>query len=1032
MTSYVPLWCKSNFSFLEGASHPDELVEEAHQQGLRAIALTDRDGVYGIVRAHVKARELGIHLLVGSQVRVGDSLEQSSPILLLATDRPAYARLCRLLSTGRRRSPKGQSRVSWPELCAQAKGLIALWGGAPSLLYQAPKAAFEKVAGDLRDAFGDRLYALLTRHRRAEEPDIEARVRDRCKHFGLLPVAANEVLYHSPARRPLQDLLTCIRTGLTLSTAGRQIRPNGEHALKSPHAFNLLFNDLPDAVHRSILVADRCSFSLAQIRYRYPAEKLPTGHTTSAWLREITQRGAQQRYGEEIPPPVQAQIERELNVIEKLDYGGYFLTMWEIVAYCREQGILCQGRGSAANSAVCYCLGITAIDPVRMDLLFERFLSEERAEPPDIDLDIANARREEVIQYVYTKYGREHAAMVANIIRYRSRSAIREVGKALGIAQTSLDRLAKLVSHHERVSPELLERAGLDPTHPVHRHLAALTDEIIDFPRHLSIHPGGFLLGHEPVHDLVPIENASMEDRTVIQWDKEDIEALGLFKVDLLGLGALTQVDHCFQLLHARGIELSMATIPPDDAATYDMICAGDTVGVFQIESRAQMAMLPRLRPRHYYDLVIEVSIVRPGPITGGMVHPYLRRRNGEEDVEYPHPSLEPVLAKTLGVPLFQEQVMKLAVLAADYTPGEADQLRRDMAAWRRSGRMEHHRERLIRRMQAKGIKEEFAERVFKQICGFGEYGFPESHAASFALISYATAWLHCHYPTEFLCASLNAYPLGFYSPATLVEDARRHGVRVLAVDVTRSDWDCRIEPDRGGVRLGFRYIKGLRSTDGEIIEAERAARDFSDLSDFVRRCRKLSGRSFTLLAEAGAYSAFSLSRRQALWNVRGLVHAALAPMVLPPADRTPEFNALATIETIAWDYQATSLSVHGHPLLPLRAELRARGFPTAVQVARMPHKKPVRYAGVVICRQRPGTAGGVTFLTLEDESGFVNVVIWKRVFQSHTLIIKTASFVAVSGAIQAEQGVVHLIAEKLWEPELSIAPRSGGSRDFH
>ncbi|HEY3168574.1 MAG TPA: DNA polymerase III subunit alpha, partial [Candidatus Binatia bacterium] len=527
------------------------------------------------------------------------------------------------------------------------------------------------------------------------------------------------------------------------------------------------------AFNRTLEIAERCNFSLKEIRYRYPSEQLPDGTTSAEWLRRQTFTGARRRYGEKIPDEIVTQIEKELEIIEALDYPGYFLTLWEIVEFCRANNILCQGRGSAANSAVCFCLGVTSVDPMRMGLLFERFISKERAEPPDIDLDIEHVRREEVIQHVYQKYGRDRAAMVANVVRYRSRSALRDVGKVLGLSETALDRVAKFVSSYEHVRPEALEQMGLDTSGGLHEHLLQLSNEILDFPRHLSIHPGGFLLGHEPIPDMVPIENATMPERTVIQWDKVDVEDLGLFKVDLLGLGGLTQLDLCFRLLREnRGVELSMATIPPKDEATFDMICKSDTVGVFQIESRAQMAMLPRLRPRNFYDLVIEISIVRPGPITGGMVHPYLRRRQGKEKVEFPHPSLESVLEKTLGVPLFQEQVMRLAMVAADYSPGEADQLRRDMAAWHRTGRMERHRERLITRMQAKGIAVEFAERVFEQIRGFGEYGFPESHAASFALIAYATAWLKCHYPAEFACSLLNAQPMGFYMPATIVEDA--------------------------------------------------------------------------------------------------------------------------------------------------------------------------------------------------------------------------------------------------------------------
>jgi error-prone DNA polymerase len=711
--------------------------------------------------------------------------------------------------------------------------------------------------------------------------------------------------------------------------------------------------------------------------------------------------------------------------------------MWEIVEFCRSKAILCQGRGSAANSAVCYCLGITAIDPVRMGLLFERFISKERAEPPDIDLDIEHDRREEVIQHVYEKYGRDRAAMVANIVRYRSRSALRDVGKALGVSETALDRVAKFLSSYENVPPEALAQMGLDPSGRLHGHLLRLTNELLDFPRHLSIHPGGFLLGHEPVHDIVPIENATMPERTVIQWDKNDLEDLNLFKVDLLGLGGLTQLDLCFKLLREhRGVHLSMATIPPDDPAVFDMICKSDTVGVFQIESRAQMAMLPRLLPRTFYDLVIEVSIVRPGPITGGMVHPYLRRRQGKETVEYPHPTLEPVLEKTLGVPLFQEQVMRLAVVAADYSPGEADQLRRDMAAWHRTGRMERHRERLVTRMQAKGIAPEFAGRVFEQIRGFGEYGFPESHAASFALIAYATAWLRCHYPSEFTCALLNAQPMGFYMPATIIDDAKRHKVIIRSIDVQSSFWDCTLEPcvESAGafaVRIGLRCVKGIGETDGAGMMRARNEAPFSSLGDFVRRTR-LDGGLLERLAEAGAFESFGMERRESLWDVRRLARAQKESLTLPTRERNPRFQRLTAFEEVKWDYRTSSHSARRHPLEPMRPDLARQGLPDARTVASMKDGETVRYAGLVICRQQPGTAGGVVFMTLEDETGFVNIVLWESVFKRYSVLAKTVSFLGITGTLQIEDGVVHLVAEKLWEPRVNLTPSGAPSRDFH
>jgi len=688
---------------------------------------------------------------------------------------------------------------------------------------------------------------------------------------------------------------------------------------------------------------------------------------------------------------------------------------------------------------VCYCLGITAVDPVQMGLLFERFLSRERAEPPDIDLDIEHARREEVIQHVYEKYGRRHAAMVCNFIRYRPRSAAHDVGKVLGMAETALNRLSKMLPHYGTLPAKALADAGLDPDERPHTHLLRVATEILDFPRHLSIHPGGFLLGHEPVSELVPIENATMTDRTVIQWDKNCLEELGLFKVDLLALGALHLLHRGFDLLEEhRGTRYSMATLPQEDEPTYEMIRRADTLGTFQIESRAQMAMLPRLKPRTYYDLVIEISIVRPGPIVGGMVHPYLRRRSGEEPVIYPHPSLEPVLRKTLGVPLFQEQVIRLAMVAADYSPGEADQLRRDMAAWRRAGRIERHHRRLVERMIAKGIEPEFAERVFEQIRGFGEYGFPESHAASFALIAYATAWMKQHHPEVFACALLNAQPMGFYSPATIVEDARRHNVEVRPVDVGHSDSDCSLEVPTGAqrvetgplaLRMGLRYVKGLPKPQRERILRARQERSFASPEDFVRRTGLDQG-NLMRLAEAGALCSLDPQRRSALWRTRG--EARSPRPAIGSSEPTPAFPSLGELETIRWDYRTTGHSPRGHPLAPLRAQLRILNLPDAQEVAGMPHGRRVRYAGVVIGRQRPGTASGVVFVTLEDETGFVNLIVWSRVFRRNAVLIKTVGFLGVTGKLQTRDGVTHIIAETFWRPQLDQRPAKVNSRDFH
>ena len=1026
--SYAPLWARSNYSFLEGASHPSELIERADELGLRALAVTDRDGVYGAVRAHVATRSTDLKLIHGSQV----TLDDGTTINLLVQDRDGWRNLCRLLTKGRLRCAKGESKVTWTEVCAHADGLIALWGGASSAIVAPADPVF--AARDLRDAFGDRLYAMAARHRRAEEVDQERRLRARAERWNLHVVAANEVLYHVRARRDLQDVLTCIRHGCTLSTAGRRTNPNANHALLPPVQMGMLFADDPDAVRRTEDVAARCTFSLDEIHYRYPAEALPDGTTTHEWLVHLTYEGARERYPDGIPDDVVAQLDKELRLIGELEYDGYFLTMHELIRFCREEKIVCQGRGSAANSAVCFCLGITAVDPVRMGLLFERFLSKERAEPPDIDLDIQSDRREEVIQQVYAKYGRERAAMVCNVIRYRSKSAVREVGKALDLPAVELDRLANLLSYDNPVTPDLLRVAGLDTESPIHHHLLRLTLEIQDFPRHLSIHPGGFLLGHEPVHDLVPIENGSMEDRTVIQWDKDDLEDLNLFKVDLLGLGILNSVNRSFQLLREhQGIDLDMARIPAQDEPTFEMIRTADTVGVFQIESRAQMAMLPRLRPERYYDIVIEVSIVRPGPITGGMVHPYLRRRRGEEPVTYPHESLRPVLEKTLGVPLFQEQVMKLAVVAADYTPGEADQLRRDMAAWRQAGRLERHRDRLIARMVDKGIEREFAERVFEQIRGFGEYGFPESHAASFALIAYATAWLKCHHPSTFLCSLLNAQPMGFYAPATLIDDAQRHGVAVFPVDVQFSQWECTLErcgdsEESFAVRMGFAWIKGLREDQAQRVIDGRSYRSIAD----VARKSGLERSVLSKLAEAGAFGSLDGHRRQALWQARGFDREGGDRFALQEKEDRARLRDLGWFDRIEWDYRTTRHSTRGHPLAPLRDQLRRQGLPDARTLWQRRDGDRARYVGLVIARQRPHTAGGTTFMTLEDETGFVNLVIWRDRWKRDEILIRTSTLLGVTGKLQKQDGVVHLIVDTLWPASVEENLPKQKTRDFY
>ena len=908
----------------------------------------------------------------------------------------------------------------------------------------------------------------------------------------------------------MQDGVTCIRHGVPLEQAGRILRPNDEFGLLSYQDFAQLYSDMPEALKRTLEVAERCEFSLADLHYRYPDEPLPQGMSSAQWLRELAMSGAEKRYPEGVPNSVTEQLEKELHLITKLDYVGYFLTMYEIVRYCRENDILCQGRGSAANSVVCFCLGVTAVDPIKLGLLFERFISEERAEPPDIDLDITHQRREEVIRWVYERYGREKAAMVCNVVRYRPRSAVREVGKVLQVEVPVIERLARLLTGFSSgLEDQVLEGAGIDTEAPLYRTLLELVNEILNFPRHLSIHPGGFLLGGDPVCELVPIENATMDGRTVIQWDKYDVDNLGLFKVDLLGLGALSHLHRGFALLREHyGVHLSMASLPVNDPATFAMLSTGDSVGIFQIESRAQMAMLPSMQPRCFYDLVIQVAIVRPGPITGGMVNPYLRRRSGEEEVEYPHECLIPVLEKTLGVPLFQEQVMKLAVVAADYTPGEADRLRRDMAAWQSQGKLERHRERLISRMIKKGIEPEFAERVFAQIKGFGEYGFPESHAASFALITYATSYLRCHYPAVFTCALLNSLPMGFYSASTLIEDARRKGVEVLGFCAERSAWECTLGdaecsvnyvermPDRNGrlkdcenqlgldvsssedaryeesplhaqdpthrlqdptsrtpralptgrlhdptcrarcetsalgvqhMRLGLRFLKGLSEEVARRIVEVRPCRSVRELT--VRA--KLDRRSLEILAASGALDCYGRNRRTELWAADDHLQARRHPLFAHLEEAGRGFQDLSRPEKIVWDYESSGLSSTGHPMENLRPQLTRCGYPDAATVQRTPHGRWIKYAAMVICRQRPATAKGTVFFTLEDETGFVNVIVWPKVFEEHFVIARSTGFLGVEGQIQNARGVVHLVAKKLYRPNLQAVVEVG-SRNFH
>ncbi|MEX2642876.1 MAG: error-prone DNA polymerase, partial [Acetobacterales bacterium] len=875
MPRYAELQAFSNFTFLEGASHPDELVLAAAALGHEAIALTDRNSLAGIVRAHLAAHRAGIGFLPGARLAFRDG---TPDVLCLPTDRAAYGRLSRLLTLGKRRAPKAQCHLDRADLLTHGEGqvLIVVPPSRPD------DPALAATLNDLRNNSKNTLYLSVSYKYFGDDRARISALADLARAHGVAPVATNDVLYHSPARRPLQDVLTCIREHRTVDTAGWRLQANAERHLKAPAEMARLFADRPEALEATVEIMERCGFSLDELRYEYPSELCAEGRTPQQELTERTSAGALWRYGDRLPDKVRGLIEHELALIGQLGYAPYFLTVDDIVRFARGRGILCQGRGSAANSAVCYCLGITAVDPERLDLLFERFVSPERNEPPDIDVDFEHERREEVIQYIYQKYGRERAGLAATVITYRSRSAMREVGKALGLSEDAVAALSGTVwgfGSSSGTDEKHVREAGLDPSEPRLARTLGLARELVGFPRHLSQHVGGFVVTEGPLHELVPIENAAMADRTVIEWDKDDIDALGIIKVDVLALGMLTCLRKGFALIALHdGLHYDLATIPQDDPAVYDMLCEADSIGVFQVESRAQMTMLPRLRPKTFYDLVIEVAIVRPGPIQGDMVHPYLRRRHGKEKVSYPSKELEGVLGKTLGVPLFQEQAMRIAVVAAGFTPGEADSLRRAMATFKKVGTIHTFRDKLVEGMVARGYERAFAERCFQQIEGFGTYGFPESHAASFALLVYVSAWMKRFHPAAFACALLNSQPMGFYAPAQIVRDARDHGVEVRPVDVNLSGWDCTLEPGGRGhaLRLGLRQVRGFREDAAlALLKARAEGGPFGNVRALRRRAG-LPPPALDRLARADAFGSVDLDRRAALWQVRALGEAPL------------------------------------------------------------------------------------------------------------------------------------------------------------
>lgn len=1047
---YAELHCKTNFSFLEGASHPDELVQRAAELRYTALAVTDRNTLAGVVRAHVAAKAVGLKLLIGAEIHPVDA----PPLVLLAMDRAGYARLSTLITIGRRNAPKGECRLRWNDVAAHAAGLLAC---VPFPDLYRPSPAFQTGPHDAvrlrdllprcREAFGDRCSLLVERH---YGPDDE---RQLSEAFALaaavqIPVAAaNAVHYHVPGRQPLQDVVTAIRHRCSVAELGFRRFSNGERHLKSAEQMRRLFAAHPEAVERTLEIAGRCGFTLDELRYEYPHELCPPGLTAADYLEKKTWEMARQRYREGIPLRIRETVERELALIRKLNYEAFFLTVWDLVRFARSRDILCQGRGSAANSTVCYCLGVTSVDPEQIDLLFERFVSAERDEPPDIDVDFEHERREEVLQYLYEKYGRDRAGMAATLITYRPRSAIRDVGKALGLSLDRVDRLAKALDHYgggETLESRFRE-AGLDLETRIGHLCLSLTRELLGFPRHLSQHVGGMVMTEGPLHELVPIENAAMAGRTVIEWDKDDLDALGLLKVDCLSLGMLTAIRKGFDLVRQHhGRPLTLQSVPEDDKPVYDMICRADTIGVFQIESRAQMSMLPRLKPRTFYDLVIEVAIVRPGPIQGDMVHPYLERRKKRDAPggveEKPQNEVERVLWKTLGVPLFQEQVMKVAIVAAGFTPGRADDLRRGMAAWKRKGGLEPFRPELIDGMTANGYEVEFAERIYKQICGFGDYGFPESHAASFARLAYVSAWLKFHYPAAFAAALINSQPMGFYAPAQLIADARNHEVEIRPVDVNHSDWDCTLEPfpvssvpdapsPQPALRLGLRLIKGMPLSAAERIVSVRRQGPFVSVEEFGQRT-ELDRKTILSLARADAFASLGLDRRGALWNA---LPAPQTGSLLRPSRRNEPspLPSLSPVAEVNADYRATHLSLKAHPISFHREWLTSQQAVKAGDLKDIEPGENVHVAGLVLNRQRPETAKGVTFMTLEDETGQANLIVWKSVWEGQRKVARSATALLVTGELQKAEGTIHVVVRRMRDISPRLAEIPNSSRDF-
>ncbi|MBD9380541.1 error-prone DNA polymerase [Achromobacter sp. ACM02] len=1060
LPGYAELQCQSNFSFLQGASHPEELVERAAELGYAALAITDECSLAGVVRAHVEAKARKLPLIIGATFQLR-AAPDAAPLglTLLAQTREGYGNLSELITLARTRAPKGEYQLAPEDLTHPPSGHAHLRHLPECLAILSPAYGTDadrmaEQARWLARVFPHRAWVGLTLLHRSRDDLHRAAVEHAAQAADLPIVALGQVQMHLRSRKPLHDTLTGIRTRQPVSQCGYELSGNAEQHLRTRMRLANLYP--PQALAQTLAVARRCAFSLDELRYEYPDEIIPRGHTPATYLRQETLAGAARRFPSGTPDSVTAQIEKELALITDLHYEAYFLTVYDIVQYARGEGILCQGRGSAANSAVCYCLGITEVDPVRGNNLFERFISKERNEPPDIDVDFEHQRREEVIQYIYRKYGRERAALTAVVISYRPRSVLRDTGCALGVDAGVIDAVARAHQWWDGKKEMLrtLGACGLDPESQVARQWAALAQTLMGFPRHLSQHPGGFVISRGKLSRLVPIENAAMADRSVVQWDKDDLDALGLLKVDVLALGMLSALRRTLELAgQRRGQPLRLQDIPASDTPTYDMICDADTIGVFQIESRAQMTMLPRLRPREYYDLVVQVAIVRPGPIQGGMVHPYLRRRQGKEPETYPSEKVRGVLSRTMGVPIFQEQVMQIAVVAAGFTPGESDQLRRSMAAWKRKGGVDKYRGKLVGGLLAHGYKLDFAEALFRQIEGFGEYGFPESHAASFALLAYASSWLKRHEPEAFLAALLNSQPMGFYAPAQLVQDARRHGVCVLPADVTVSGWDSALEtlPDghpgarrpphphapaadgtRPAVRLGLSLIQGMREDAARRIEDARAAAPFTDTGDLARRAA-LGRHDLNSLAAGDALRTLAGHRRQASWEAAASVQSRdLLRDAAIQETQAPQLSAPSEGQAVAADYRSVGLTLRSHPVALLRPQLAARNFQPASVLNSYPDKRVARACGIVTVRQRPQTSKGVIFVTLEDETGPVNVVVRPELIERQRRELLGSSLLGVYGSWQSVDGVRHLIAQRLVDLSDLLGGLNTQSRNFH